>query len=144
MSEFKEKIFKFLFNLSGDDIQTMEQVKTQTETVMSLISQSESKETDSNEVKDSIDLFLELIDLFFDSFNKEQKENIGAQVDLSRVSERLAKAILQAGYTKNKGEKVYTGKPLVITANGNRPYDTGIIYTSNEPKLIQVFIREVE
>jgi len=33
ISEFKEKIFKFLFNLSGDDIQTMEQVKTQTETV---------------------------------------------------------------------------------------------------------------
>lgn len=40
----REKIFKFLFNLSGDDIQTMEQVKTQTETVMSLISQhSENK-----------------------------------------------------------------------------------------------------
>lgn len=127
MSEFKEKIFKFLFNLSGDDIQTMEQVKTQTETVMSLISQSESKETDSNEVKELEEII------------KSYQQDI-----YNLDPEEMAKAILQADYTKNKGEKVYTGKPLVITANGNRPYDTGIIYTSNEPKLIQVFIREVE
>jgi len=140
MSEFKEKIFKFLFNLSGDDIQTMEQVKTQTETVMSLISQSESKETDSNEVKDSIDLFLELIDLFFDSFNKEQKENIGAQVDLSRVSERLAKAILQAGYTKNKGEKVWEGGLQSLEIHGDEVWESKEFTGAK----VEVFIREVE
>ncbi len=56
----------------------------------SFISQSESKQTDSNEVKELVELLDEHI------YGTKHKED-------------LADAILQAGYTKNKGEKVFEG-----------------------------------
>ncbi|MBP9717079.1 MAG: hypothetical protein KBD51_04025 [Candidatus Levybacteria bacterium] len=56
--------------------------------VMSLISQSESKETDSNEVKELVEIMV--------------KEHDNLTNDPR--TRKTAKAILQAGYTKNKGE----------------------------------------
>lgn len=64
-----------------------------TDEIMSLISQSESKETDSNEVK-------ELINIISQNHSGDFGEG-----------HRIAKSILQAGYTKNNGEKVSVMPP---------------------------------
>lgn len=57
------------------------------EVIMSLISQSESKETDSNEVKELVEIMV--------------KEHDNLTNDPR--TRKTAQAILQAGYTKNKG-----------------------------------------
>ncbi len=88
----------------------------------SFISQSESKQTDSNEVKELVELLDEHI------YGTKHKED-------------LADAILQAGYTKNKGEKVWEGffdNNLTCLEIGNE------IWEKFPEKNIQVFIREVE
>ncbi len=82
----------------------------------------EEKETDSNEVKELVELLDEHI------YGTKHKED-------------LADAILQAGYTKNKGEKVWEGffdNNLTCLEIGNE------IWEKFPEKNIQVFIREVE
>lgn len=95
----RERIKEFLEKISEPEWEQQKlspvSIMQITDYFMSLLSQSESKETDSNEVKELTKFLCQI--------------NIGAGAIpnfwLSKdIGDKLAKAILKAGYTKNKGE----------------------------------------
>lgn len=86
MTDLREKISEIVFNVMDDGFSSKDSDDIADE-IMSLISQSESKETDSNEVKELEEII------------KSYQQDI-----YNLDPEEMAKAILQAGYTKNKGD----------------------------------------